>query len=124
MPDALELGAGNTCIGIIGEDAAAAFWTLTVTGAEVAELGLPMKSSVAMAVSLWEPLAILVLSQLTLKGEALAEPTAVPSTMYWTLEIVSPSMALAMDVNITIPDTIALDAGAVTETVGAGHGVE
>ena len=45
---------------------------------------------------------------------------SVPSTLNWTLAIVRPVAAVAVAVTVTLPETVALAAGAVTVTTGAG----
>src|SRR5437660_11980248 len=87
--------------------------TVTVTAVEV--VVLPVVSR-ARAVRVWAPLSPMV-SQETEYGAAVTSaPRLEPSSRNWTPATPTLSEAVA-DTN-TVPDTVAPDAGAVTETVG------
>ena len=86
VPVASEAGARGICADLIVALKAAMFCTVTATAEEVA---VPFALSVAFAVIVWLPLATVVLSQLTVYGEAILVPTTVPSTMKSTRAMVS-----------------------------------
>ena len=89
--------------------------TVTRTGAEVA--GLPVRSR-ASAVMSCGPFGTGRLSHWIEYGAVVsALPTSAPSTLNWTDATASSSAAAAL--TVTLPETVAPTAGAVTETVGA-----
>src|SRR5665213_3020613 len=74
---------------------------------------------VATAVKTWEPLTLLVVSQLTLYGAVVtAVPRFSPSSLYWTLVMAWVPPAVAVTAGV-LPLTVALAVGVVIETVGA-----
>src|SRR5688500_2490809 len=120
----------NTAVKLIGPaavgSACAAAWlmltvgavlslaTVTVTGAEVVRLPA---ASRATAVSVCEPLVTVVVFHGAEYGAAVSSVPALPSTKNWTPTTAVSSAAVA--VTVTVPDTVAPEAGELMLTVGA-----
>ena len=89
---------------------------LTVTATAVAVAVLPA-ASLAEAVRVWEPLALVVVFHPAWKGaEVSGPPRGDPSRRNCT--DVTPVSSVAFAVTVTVPDTDAPTAGEVIETVG------
>src|SRR5438093_6210998 len=92
----------------------AALDTVTVTGAEVVRLPA---ASRATAVRVCEPLATVVVFQETEYGDAVSSaPRLAPSTRNCTPA--TPILSEAEALTVTVPDTVAPDAGALMLTEG------
>ena len=89
--------------------------TVTVTGAEVVEL--PAASLATARTVCWPAAAAVVSQEAAYGADVSAEPRFAPSTVNWTL--VTPTLSEAVACSVTVPDTVAPPAGAVTATVGA-----
>jgi hypothetical protein len=90
------------------------FETVTDTGADV--VVLPAASE-AVAVNVYVPFATVVVSQLIAYGAVVsAAPRFAPFSLNCTA--VTPTLSLAVALTVTVPDTVAPLAGAVTDTVG------
>src|SRR5688572_26683673 len=88
---------------------------VTVTAPEV--VVLPAASR-ARAVSVCDPAAAVVVSHAVEYGTVVSSaPTGEPSTKNWTPT--TPMLSDALAVTVTVPDTVAPDAGAVIRTDGA-----
>jgi hypothetical protein len=112
---ALAAGAVIDTVGAVGE---VTFETMTLIAVLVVVRLLLL---VATAVMLCVPFVTVLESQARLYGLVVsAAPTLTPSTLNWTLETDTVSEALA--VRVVVPVTVALEAGAVTLTVGAVGG--
>ena len=73
--------------------------------------------SVAMAVNIWEPFVVRVVSKLILYGEVESEDLRLlPSNLNWTP--VMPVLSVALAVIVIVPETVAPFVGEVIETVG------
>ena len=91
------------------------FFTVTVTGALVVEFPA---ASFAVTVNVCVPLLVCVVSHDKTYGAAVsAAPVFTPSTWNWTLD--TPTLSAAVAVTFTAPNTVAPDAGAVSDMVGA-----
>src|SRR5207244_10696398 len=90
------------------------FATVTLTAAEVVRLPA---ASRAMAVSVWAPLAAVVVVQDTEYGAAVTSaPRLAPSSLNCTPP--TPTLSAAVAVTETVPATVLPAIGAVMETVG------
>jgi hypothetical protein len=99
----------------VGAVVSFALFTVIDTPALVALL---FELSVATAVSVWVPLASVVVFSDCEYGEVVAnDPKAAPSTLNCTLATATLSVAVA--VTVMVPDTVAPFAGVMMETVGA-----
>src|SRR5213593_1686586 len=88
----------------------------TVTLTALAGAVLPAASR-AMAVKLWEPLATRVVFQEIAYGAAVTSaPKLTPSSLNCTPT--TPTLSVALAETVIVPETVALAAGAVMETVG------
>src|SRR6266581_493834 len=88
--------------------------TVTVTAKEVARLPA---ASRAVAASVCEPFATLVVSRATEYGAVVSSaPSAAPSNRNWTPA--TPTLSEASALTLIVPDTVAPFAGAVIDTVG------
>jgi hypothetical protein len=105
VPDTVAPDAGEL-IDIVG---AAALFTVMGTAA----LAVCPEASLATAVSEWLPLASVVVFSVWLNGAAVtAAPEFVPSTLNCTLVVFDDTVV----VTVTVPDTVAPDAGVSMET--------
>ena len=108
VPDTVAPDAGEL-IDIVG---AVALFTVMGTAALV----VCPEASLATAVSEWLPLASVVVFSIWLNGAAVtAAPELVPSTLNCTLVVFDDTVA----VTVTVPDTVAPDAGELIDIVGA-----
>src|SRR6266571_312339 len=83
-----------------------------------AEVAALPAASRAMAVSVWEPGAAVVVSQETLYGLAVTSaPRFTPSSLNWTPT--TPVLSEALALTVVVPLTVAPLIGAVIATVGA-----
>ena len=88
----------------------------TVTEAMVEALVFPA-SSLAIAMMLFEPLVVPVVSQEYEYGEDVSSaPRFTPSSLNWTPT--TPTLSEAVAVRLVVPERVELLAGAVRETVG------
>jgi hypothetical protein len=93
--------------------------TLFTVTVMVAEVVVFPAASLATAVRVWAALELLVVFQTLLNGETVSSaPRLTPSSLNWTPTTPTLSAAVA-EMVVAAPDTVALLAGAVTDTVGA-----
>src|SRR5207248_1795196 len=111
-PDTVAASAGavsDTAGGVVS-----AFATVTLTLAAVAVFPA---ASRATAVRTWTPSAtVVVFHEIEYGAVVSSAPSGVPSSLNWTPT--TPTLSEASAATVTVPPTVALFAGLVTETVG------
>src|SRR5439155_1477788 len=109
VPDTLAAGAGAVSATVGGVVSA----TVTLTAA----VAVFPAASRATALTLWDPGAASVVSHATEYGAAVTSaPRFVPSTLNCTPT--TPTLSVAVAETVTVPDTLAAGAGALSDTVG------